>query len=108
MPASVRLPSMRRARRLALQASLVPTTLSATAISGIASSWQARTYYNAMNVLSAIGTFSKEGGAWLDGLLPVLNANVDAAVKYLSARKGVDFFHPEGTYMLFLNCLDWC
>lgn len=99
---------MRRARRLALQASLVPTTLSATAISGIASSWQARTYYNAMNVLSAIGTFSKEGGAWLDGLLPVLNANVDAAVKYLSARKGVDFFHPEGTYMLFLNYLDWC
>ena len=70
-----------------------------------------RTHYNAMNVLSmyaAIGAFSKEGEAWLDGLLPVLDANVDVAVKHLSAHRGVDFFRPEGTYMLFLDCAGWC
>ena len=70
-----------------------------------------RTHYNAMNVLSmyaAIGAFSKEGETWLDGLLPVLDTNVDVAVKHLSAHKGVDFFRPEGTYMLFLDCAGWC
>ena len=63
-------------------------------------------HYNEMNVLSMhalIAAYSPEGEAW------VLTGNVDYACNYIKEHfKGVETFHPQGTYMLFLDCQDWC
>jgi len=69
-------------------------------------------HYNEMNVLSMyalIGAYSEEGAQWLEELRQVLAGNVDFACDYIGKRfKGVEVFKPEGTYMLFLNCGEWC
>ncbi len=69
-------------------------------------------YYNNMNVLSMhalIGAYSAEGRAWTDELCLVLTENVGYACDFIqSAFRGVTFARPEGTYMLFLHCEDWC
>ena len=69
-------------------------------------------HYNSMNVLSmyaSIGAFSKDGAEWLDELRVVLGNNVNFAVDYIREHfKGVKVFKPEGTYMLFVDCTDWC
>jgi len=71
-----------------------------------------KTYYNSMNVLSMhalIGAYQPEGAAWLDELRQVLTGNVSYACSYIRDHfDGVDVYEPEGTYMLFLNCGDWC
>lgn len=68
--------------------------------------------YNGMNVLSMhalIGAYSRGGEEWLDALLPVLEKNIDWACTYIKAHfAGVALMRPEGTYMLFLDCTDWC
>lgn len=69
-------------------------------------------HYNQMNVLSMhalIGAYSKEGAEWVDELCQVLSKNVSDACSYIKKNfKGVGFAHPEGTYMLFLDCTEWC
>lgn len=69
-------------------------------------------HYNDMNVLSMhalIGAYRPEGYEWVDELLEVLSANVDFACDYISKRfEGVSVSKPQGTYMLFLDCADWC
>lgn len=69
-------------------------------------------HYNSCNVLSMhalVGAYCAEGQAWLDALLPVLTRNVDWACDYIEAHfDGVRLMRPEGTYMLFLDCGDWC
>lgn len=69
-------------------------------------------HYNMMNVLSMhalIGAYKPQGHEWLDELLTVLSGNVDYAVDYIRNHfDGVSVFHPEGTYMLFIDCTDWC
>lgn len=69
-------------------------------------------HYNDMNVLSMhalIGAYSDEGHAWVDALCRVLTQNVDFAVNYIRAHfDGIRVFRPEGTYMLFLDCTEWC
>ena len=69
-------------------------------------------HYNSMNVLSMhalIGAYREEGAAWVDALCRVLTENVKYAVDYIRAHfEGVSVFEPEGTYMLFLDCEDWC
>lgn len=69
-------------------------------------------HYNSMNVLSmhaSIGAYSKEGMEWTDELNQVLAANVDYAYDYITKHfKGVTLSKPEGTYMLFLDCTEWC
>ncbi len=69
-------------------------------------------HYNMMNVLSMhalIGAYKPEGHEWLDELLTVLSRNVTFAVDYIRKNfEGVKVFHPEGTYMLFVDCTDWC
>ena len=69
-------------------------------------------HYNNMNVLSMhalIAAYSPEGMAWVDELRQVLAGNVDYACDYIAAHfGGVKVTKPEGTYMLFLDCTDWC
>ena len=70
------------------------------------------THYNLMNVLwmhALIGAYSKEGEEWLAELKQVLSDNVNYACDYIRTHfKGVTLAKPEGTYMLFLNCEEWC
>ena len=67
---------------------------------------------NAMNVLSMyalIGGYSDEGAAWVDELRQVLSENVTYACNYIAEHfDGVTVSRPEGTYMLFVDCTEWC
>jgi cystathionine beta-lyase len=69
-------------------------------------------HYNDINVLSMhalIGAYKPEGYEWLDELLQVLAENVDYAYDHIINKyKGVKLSKPEGTYMLYLDCEDWC
>ena len=69
-------------------------------------------HYNAMNVLSMhalIGAYRPEGHEWLDELKAVLTGNVDYAYDYITKHfQGVSLAKPEGTYMLLLDCEQWC
>lgn len=69
-------------------------------------------HYNDMNVLSMhalIGAYKPEGYEWVDELCQVLTGNVDYACDYIEKHfKGVKVSKPEGTYMLFLDCGEWC
>lgn len=68
--------------------------------------------YNEMNVLSMhalIGAYSQEGQEWVDELRQVLTGNVEFAVSYIEEHfKGIKVTKPQGTYMLFLDCTEWC
>ena len=68
--------------------------------------------YNAMNVLSMhalIGAYSAEGEAWVDELRAVLSENIDYGYGFIRDRfPGISVRKPEGTYMLFLHCEEWC
>jgi len=68
--------------------------------------------YNEMNVLSMyalIGAYKPEGAKWVDDLSIVLSRNVQYACDFISEHfKGVRVAKPEGTYMLFLDCSQWC
>ncbi len=69
-------------------------------------------HYNSMNVLSMhalIGAYQDEGKQWVDELCQVLTENVHYAVTYIREHfEGVSVFEPEGTYMLLLDCEEWC
>ena len=69
-------------------------------------------HYNSMNVLSMhalIGAYRPEGYVWTDELCETLTGNVDFACDYISRHfRGVRVAKPEGTYMLFVDCTDWC
>ena len=72
----------------------------------------ALSHYNSMNVLSMhalIGAYQPEGYAWVDQLRQVIAGNVAYACDMIRERfTGVTFSQPQGTYMLFLDCTDWC
>ena len=67
---------------------------------------------NSMNVLSMhalIGAYTPEGHQWLDELRQVLTENVDFACDYIREHfPGVTVSKPQGTYMLFVDCTEWC
>ena len=69
-------------------------------------------HYNSMNVLSMhalTGAYSPKGEEWLEELTQVLTDNVRYAVQYIRENfEGVTVSMPEGTYMLFPDCTDWC
>ena len=69
-------------------------------------------HYNSMNVLSMhalVGAYQKEGQEWVDELRQVLSRNVDYAYNYILEHfEGISLAKPQGTYMLFLNCEEWC
>lgn len=69
-------------------------------------------HYNDMNVLSMyalMGAYSPEGQEWLDELCQVLTQNVDYGYHYITEHfQGVNLSKPQGTYMLYLDCGQWC
>lgn len=69
-------------------------------------------HYNSQNVLSMhalIGAYSQEGQEWVNELCQVLTTNVDYAYNYITTHfKGIHLSKPQGTYMLYLDCSDWC
>ena len=69
-------------------------------------------HYNSQNVLSMyalIGAYQDEGHAWLEELRQVLTENVDYACNYIREHfEGVKVCRPQGTYMLFVDCTEWC
>ncbi|KFI48107.1 MalY/PatB family protein [Bifidobacterium biavatii] len=69
-------------------------------------------HYNDMNVLSMhalIGAYKPEGRVWCDELRETITANVDYAYDYITSHfDGVTLAKPQGTYMLFLDCSQWC
>ena len=72
----------------------------------------AATHYNSMNMLSMhalIAAYSTEGQEWLDELREVLKGNLEYAVSFIHDNfPGVRTSMPQGTYMLFLDCTQWC
>ncbi len=69
-------------------------------------------HYNDMNVLSMhalIGAYKPEGYEWVDELREVITDNVNYACDYIDKHfEGVTVCKPEGTYMLFIDCTEWC
>lgn len=70
------------------------------------------THYNAANVLSVsalIGAFSDEGASWVDEMNAVIDSNLAYACDFIAKHfPGVRVMRPQGTYMLYLDCHDWC
>ncbi len=69
-------------------------------------------HYNEMNVLSMhalIGAYSSQGYEWLDELVQVLSGNVDYVCRFIGEElQGLKVSRPQGTYMLFVDCSEWC
>ena len=69
------------------------------------------THYNNQNVLSMealIGAYTG-GGPWVDQMCAVVDKNLRYACDFIAAHfPGVSVMRPQGTYMLFLDCGDWC
>lgn len=69
-------------------------------------------HYNSMNVLSMhalIGAYKPEGHAWVDELCEVLSKNINDAYELIQNEfNGIEVSKPEGTYMLFLHCEEYC
>ena len=69
-------------------------------------------HYNDINVLymyALIGAYKPEGHEWLDELRQVLSENMNYATQFIKEHfKGVTFSPSEGTYMLFVDCTEWC
>lgn len=69
-------------------------------------------HYNNMNVLSMhalIGAYKPEGYEWADELCETLSGNVNYACDYIQNNfDGVTLSKPQGTYMLFVDCTEWC
>ena len=70
------------------------------------------THYNSMNVLSMhalIGAYKNEGHQWVDELCQVLSENINYVCGIIQNEfDGIEVSKPEGTYMLFLNCEEYC
>jgi cystathionine beta-lyase len=68
--------------------------------------------YNACCVLSMhalIGGYSTEGEEWVDQMIRVVKGNIDYACDFIEKNfPGVRVMRPQGTYMLFLDCHDFC
>ncbi len=75
-------------------------------------SQSSKPHYNEMNVLSMhalLGAYEPEGYAWVDELREVIAGNVDWACDFIATHfDGVRVSKPQGTYMLFLDCTEWC
>ena len=68
--------------------------------------------YNSMNVLwqhAVIGAYTPDGAEWVRELREVIRENVGYAVSHIRAHyPGVKVDQPEGTYMLLLDCEEYC
>lgn len=72
----------------------------------------AKPHYNSINVLSMhalIGAYRPEGYEWVDELCETLSQNINYGCDFISQHiKGISASKPEGTYMLYLDCTQWC
>ncbi len=70
------------------------------------------TYYDSMNILSMyalMGAYQKEGQEWTDELIQVLSKNASYACQFIQDNfSGVTCARPQGTYMLFVDCHEYC
>ena len=69
------------------------------------------THYNSQNVLSmaALTGAYRNGADWVDELCAVLEGNLRFACDFIRKEfPGVHVMMPQGTYMLFLDCGEWC
>lgn len=71
-----------------------------------------KSHYNSMNVLSMhalIGAYNPDGEQWVDELCQTLSKNINYAYDHIMKNyKGIRLSKPQGTYMLFLDCRQWC
>ena len=69
-------------------------------------------HYNNMNILSMyalMGAYTEAGEEWLEELKAVLTKNIAYACEFIEKNwKGVKVSKPQATYMLFLDCEEWC
>lgn len=69
-------------------------------------------YYNEMNLFAMhalIGAYGPEGSEWADELNQVIAGNVDFACQHIKEHyKGIEVSKPQSTYMIFLDCTEWC
>ena len=71
----------------------------------------ALSHYNQPNVLSMhalIGAFSAEGEVWANEVCQVIDTNIQIMSDYLKTVPGIKFMRAQGTYMLYLDCTEWC
>ena len=67
--------------------------------------------YNSMNVLSMhalLGAYGADGAAWADELVRVLERNVATTCDLIDRTPGLEAARPQGTYMVFVDCSEWC
>ena len=71
-----------------------------------------QSHYNSCNVLSMhalVGAYSPEGEAWCEEMIRTVDGNFAYACGFIKENfPGVRLMRPQGTYMLFLDCHDWC
>ena len=71
-----------------------------------------KSHYNEMNVLSMhglIGAYSADGEEWVEELRQVLTENVNYGYEFIKKNcPGIQVGRPQGTYMMFLECSQWC
>jgi len=74
--------------------------------------YASNTHYNEMNVLSMhalMGAYTEQGHEWVDELCQVLEGNAQYSCDYVNEHfDGVQVTMPEGTYMIFLDCTEYC
>lgn len=67
--------------------------------------------YNHCNVMSMhalIGAYT-QGGEWADEMCAVVEKNLNYACDFFAEHMPeVTFMRPQGTYMLLIDCKDWC
>lgn len=58
---------------------------------------------------AVIGSLCAEGAEWLDDARELINRNMNFAYEYVTNHlKGVETSLPDGTYLLVLDCEQWC
>ncbi len=71
-----------------------------------------KTHYNEMNVLSMhalIGAYKQEGYEWVEELNQVLSRNTKYAAEMINEQfDGCHAQVPQGTYMVFMDCEEYC
>ncbi len=68
-------------------------------------------HYNDCNILSMHGLIGayRDGAGWADEMIAVIDDNLDYACRFIRTHfPGVRVMRPQGTYMLFLDCGEWC
>lgn len=75
-------------------------------------SQSSKPHYNELNVFSEhalIGAYKPEGHEWVDELRQVIEENIDYAYDHIMNNyEGIKTSKPQGTYMLYLDCEEWC